>query len=312
MNYEWAPSECADERFPMQIVRGDFIFPDDQRLYIPDQKVIHNGWGEYNSSHVVGDPEKPLPDRMEISWFSFTENRFYSGMFQLGIDDLEAKFAEGFAHPDTGEPTTYNRILVGLAPEGGVTVWLGGYGVLRLFRLAQAVFAEIPWQEILDNDDVSRDEYVRMVLEESLGEPGYQQFLEHGIPQGWWNRLRTRFNWRFDVAGVEATQIWIRTIDGQREFTNLQRDRGGFTNGQLPKLVELEWKNPRGKRYRATLKFDQQEVLSAFAKMATVAGEDAIVVVFEASSAPAGVVVSLRAANSILNLNRIDCQVRLS
>jgi hypothetical protein len=150
-----------------------------------------------------------------------------------------------------------------------------------------------------------------MVLNESLGEDGYRSLMEKGVPAGFWKRLRIRYNWRFEVLGVKGLHVWIRTMDGQREFTSLENDRGGFTCGCLPKTADIVWLNPQGKRYSAALGFDEQETYAAFEKMAKIAGDAPMMLQFETSQSPAGVAVSLRTADAILNLTKVKCEIHL-
>src|SRR5690625_6073884 len=75
------------------------------------------------SSHIVGPDLKPLPDRLDIKFFSYTENQFYHGKFELPYDDIRRLFKEWDRLNDR---PAYNRIMTGVAPGGAVAVWLTG------------------------------------------------------------------------------------------------------------------------------------------------------------------------------------------
>jgi len=122
--YEWLPTESSYENYPMRIIHGDFIFDDGTSLYIPGRKTIDNGWGEMGSIHIVGEKFKPLPTRIEISYFSFAEDKFYSGVFSLPYEKISNLFREGLRSPITGEKITYQNIIVGVAPAGEISIWL--------------------------------------------------------------------------------------------------------------------------------------------------------------------------------------------
>ncbi len=93
--YEWMPTESAEKEFPMQIVQGEFYFKNGDSIYIPDGRVIENGLGELGSIHIVGDDFKPLPNKLVIKWFSYIENKFYAGEFDLAYDKIKQLFDEG-------------------------------------------------------------------------------------------------------------------------------------------------------------------------------------------------------------------------
>jgi len=59
--FNWFPSESAHKDFPMKIIKGDFIFLDGGSTYIPDHRLINNGWGEVGSHHIIGENFKPVP-----------------------------------------------------------------------------------------------------------------------------------------------------------------------------------------------------------------------------------------------------------
>ncbi|MCP3873094.1 MAG: DUF2931 family protein, partial [Desulfobacteraceae bacterium] len=86
--FEWLPTECAPKNYPMKIVRGDFIFKNKNSIYIPDGRFIMDGWGEVGSIDIVGEDFKPLPVRLRILWFSYTEDKFYAGDFDLPYEKI--------------------------------------------------------------------------------------------------------------------------------------------------------------------------------------------------------------------------------
>ena len=47
---EWLPSETAPSTRPAWVVRGDFILPDGNRIYIPDRRTARAGWGRIGCS----------------------------------------------------------------------------------------------------------------------------------------------------------------------------------------------------------------------------------------------------------------------
>src|SRR5690625_5873636 len=86
--------------------------------------IIHKkGLGVMFSSHIVGPDLKPLPDKLHIKYFSYLEDQFYEGNFDLPYEKILFLFREGSKDKDN---TEYNRIMVGVAPGGSVAVWLQG------------------------------------------------------------------------------------------------------------------------------------------------------------------------------------------
>ncbi|NNE62692.1 MAG: DUF2931 family protein, partial [Gammaproteobacteria bacterium] len=97
--FDWKATESAPKNYAMKIVTGHFYSPDGYSLYIPNKKRIHHGWGKGVSSHLVGPDTKSLPNRMSISFFSYTEDKFYQGEFDLPYDKIVRLFDEGYFSP---------------------------------------------------------------------------------------------------------------------------------------------------------------------------------------------------------------------
>ena len=108
----------------MEIIKGTFIYKDESKkgLYIPSGGTLVDGWANPVSSHVTGDKYKPLPDRLEITFYSFSEKQFYKGNFKLPYDKILSLFKKGVEL--SGENKPLGRIMVGIAPGGVVAVWV--------------------------------------------------------------------------------------------------------------------------------------------------------------------------------------------
>lgn len=105
--FDWQASESAPRYYPMRILAGSLSYHDGSgSLYIPDGSDIDKGWGLGISSHVTGERLKPLPNRLGISFFSYTENQFYQGKFDLPYDKILKLFQEGYYSPNEGKHIT--------------------------------------------------------------------------------------------------------------------------------------------------------------------------------------------------------------
>ncbi len=124
--FVWDATESAPKHYPMEIIRGTFVYQGEEEhgLYIPSGGTLKAGWGEPISSHVTGEKNKPLPDRLDIIFFSYAENQFYKGEFELPYEKILAFFRQGVA--DNPDNPTYSSIMAGIAPGGVVAVWVIG------------------------------------------------------------------------------------------------------------------------------------------------------------------------------------------
>ena len=149
--FDWLPTECAPEDYPARIVRGTLRFPDGRSVYVPGDQLVRNGWGLRGSIHIVGDKLKPVPTHLDLRWFSYLEDRFYGGRFPLPSARMLEMFRAGAAPPEPGPRAAYNRIVVGMAPGGDISVWMGAQRIVREVATFRAPVVDLPWTAVLDN-----------------------------------------------------------------------------------------------------------------------------------------------------------------
>jgi len=180
--YEWLPTESSYEKFPTSIINGDLIFDDGTSIYIPSSKTVNNGWGELGSTHIVGDRLKPLPTQIRISWFSYAEDKFFTGNFPMPFEKISDLFKKGLQSPVTGEKITYGNIIVGVAPAGKISIWLMADGEVLLVASFKANETKMDWKSITENEDIPRSTYVKSVLDDSLSKDQLLELNLNGVP----------------------------------------------------------------------------------------------------------------------------------
>lgn len=275
--FEYLASESAPKDFPMTIVDGYLLFPGDSgSLYIPYGKTIHHGWGESVSTHVVGEDFKPLPDGLRVLYFSYLEDVFYAGDFDLPYEEILRLFSEGYYDFFQNEQITYGWIVTGVAPGGHISVWLSGLGGRQvLVFTGKAEKVEVPWTRIIDNPDISRSDFIKMVLEESIGKEKIEHIRKEGIPFGRWEMYNKRYQWQpvLQIADAPNMISLVSYFNGEM---------GPLPNGVMNKQADLLPIPEKLEFYRRTssssvvsveLSFDEQEIFSAFTRLLPLVNE---------------------------------------
>ena len=271
--FDWQASESAPHSYAMTIVSGGLSYHDGSgSLYIPDGSDISNGWGTPVSSHVVGPDLKPLPSQLRIAFFSYTENQFYQGKFDLPYEKILKLFQEGYYSPNEGKRITYDEIVTGVAPGGAVAVWLRGINKTTEVFFCQAEKYEGEWRSITSNTTLSRAEYVRLSVEESLRTPeAIANFHKNGVPLGLWARYRTRYPWQPLFTGMTVRDGRIGVVEyfnGEGDYLNylLEKDIAASTRA-VPRYINFIWEytNVQGRSYELT--FNETEIFDAFQKL---------------------------------------------
>lgn len=267
--FDWQASESAPQNYPMKIISGDFSSVDGSSLYVPDGKLLHHGWGWGVSSHVVGPKLKSLPNRLDISFFSYTENQFYSGSFELPYKKILALFQAGHYSPKDQAHVTYIRITVGIGPGGAVSVWVNSLdrSVDVFFGYAEKV--EGNWKLINDNPKYPRDEYVRLGIEETLTPDALADLHKNGIAFGLWERYhKRRYHWQPQFTHIDVYESrvdYIKYFNGELDFIDLPLDKKSQNETRaVPSVFDFTWARPPAKPLRFLLEFDEDEIFKAF------------------------------------------------
>lgn len=271
--FDWHASESGPHSYPMEIIGGGLNYHDGSgSLYIPDKSTIHHGWGTGISSHVTSPKFKPLPHKLTITFFSYTENQFYRGKFDLPYDKILKAFQDGYYSPNENKHSTYDQIVVGVAPGGAVSVWLSGIGKTTEVFFGQAEKFEGEWSSILDNPKYTREEHVRLVIQESLKTPEALAALKkNGVPLGLWSHYHsTRYPWQplFTGMTVRDGRINVKYFNGELDILDypLEKTIAASTRA-VQSYISFTWEYTKvvGRSYKLT--FNEPEIFDAFQKL---------------------------------------------
>lgn len=265
--HEWYPSECAPVAAPVEIVSGQFITREGIPIRIPAGSVVNNGWGAIGSTFIADPIMKSLPQRLQIRWFSYAENKFYGGDFAIDTAYLDSLYETGYQSPVSGDRKSFDRIVVGMAPGGGLAVWLKGEQITREAAFFRAAETQVDWASFSNESPRSRGEYVQAQLEQVLERPQVglaMQAAKDGFPV-WGAAYRKPYDWApAFVSRGRLKQLLVRHFNGEV----LPGDHYGAGAGHpLPEQIDLYWSNPDGVDYGATIQFEFGEVRAAFERL---------------------------------------------
>ncbi|AXT53808.1 DUF2931 family protein [Aquimarina sp. BL5] len=268
--YDWLPTECAPEIYPVRIHEGYLITKDGSSIEIPNGgRTVQNGWGQIGSTYIVGDELKPIPQKLKITWISYAENKFYSGDFDLPSEKMSQLFEKGFLDR-RNKKDNYSRIVVGLAPGGIVSVWMLGSG--STVEIAQFVAQETDMKinDLVPNTNLDRETYVAKRMN-GLKEDKLQKLNEVGIRTDIWNLYRKRFFWKpvYNFKSqAEATKILIDFFNGERIYTfSKNPSLTSFQDFAVPKYTRFYWVDNNKNEFGSKIYFDEKEMYETFDKI---------------------------------------------
>lgn len=308
-SFEWLPTECADERYPMQLVSGELHCSDGDIVPVPAGKIVNNGWGEVGSRRLVGAERKLVPQQLTAAWFSFTEDQFFAGTLELPHAELTRLFVHGFNAPLSREPVTWSKIIVGMGLGGNTSVWLAGSGLVREIASAKFESAQLEWAQVLDNPDISRSQFVGSKLRSRLSTAELKALAAHGPPVSTWPRYSQRYRWRIRVDGIQVPlHMFVRSFNGDRHFYDFARQPPEQLD-MVPKHIEITWLSRSGRKLLTNIRLDEAEVFGAFDRSGAAALDTSTTTLRVEYGARAQVSISIQSREAQIPLTRSSVEV---
>ena len=287
--YEWGISVNAPIGYPIHVYAGRV-----GSEYITSDLWCSTEEPDWGSAYVnEGNDPKELPKDIDIVWFSFIENCFYNLQAPLDYEKIEKLFKEGFEQRIRyGElrHTTYDGLVVGLAPGGTVVVWVGkGYSPITEVGRFQA--SQIYLTETSDMDSHERlifdKEYRKSIATASNIVPLEVQKANEGkpIPYNLWDRYaETQYRWypTFEIPDGKMGDVFFQYWNGEANtifYTDLEPTTERETIlkpkvcqepiGKLPlyKEIIINYKAFDGIKYAATITFDWEQSAETYKKV---------------------------------------------
>ena len=287
--YEWGISVNAPIGYPIHVYAGrvgsEYIMSD---LWCSTKEP---DWG---SAYVnEGNDPKELPKDIDIVWFSFIENCFYNLQASLDYEKIEKLFKEGFEQRIRyGElhHTTYNGLVVGLAPGGTVVVWVGkGYSPITEVGRFQASRTYLTETSDMDSHErlIFDKEYRKSLATAPNIVPLEVQKANEGkpIPYNLWDRYaETQYRWypTFEIPDGKMGDVFFRYWNGEANtifYTDLEPTTERETIlkpkvcqepiEKLPlyKKISINYKAVDGIKYAATITFDWEQSAETYRKV---------------------------------------------
>ncbi|MDV2439344.1 DUF2931 family protein [Acinetobacter gerneri] len=181
------------------------------------------GYGVQNSPQTV----MPIPAKMEVMWFSGTENQFWSGEFELPKNELvhalkDEKILDLFTTRSGSREKKYDQIVVNVAPKGKVYVYLRGIPA-KLLATYQAKPIKYDWLKHVDetwaikgNEIESQDEYVELMKKDYIN-------IFDKVNQYYKEDFFTPVRWKLRIKGDKKILAFaVKTVNG--EYTQVFDD----------------------------------------------------------------------------------------
>jgi hypothetical protein len=262
--YEWYAGGSAPSLYPTELFFGDFIFSDGERLYIPKSIPFQGQWGEAGGTHILNNNMFPAPAAIDIIWLSLAENQFYSLQAALPQEKIANLLAE--INQKTKKPK-YRKITVGMAPYGGLAVWLSGGGIRTEVAWLQAEPTEVAMEDFKPNTRFKTvDECVEFRFKSC--EKAYENFQKNGLPDRMlYERYHQKFNYhitpKFENEEAVFERIELDYYNGEYNETNSGEHAENAMRAK-PRKIIMNWSIGKA-NYEGYFWTDENKIIATFA-----------------------------------------------
>ena len=237
-------------------------------------------------SHSMGY----LPASVDMVWLSYKEDCFYRLKTAIDYEKIAKLFREGYEERfPNGEVdhSTYDTVVVGIAPGGVVMLWVGrGYKKITEIGRYQAekidlkeppgldshqrlIFSKEDREETLNSDlaipkavrEANKNKPIPFGLWDSYRNHQYQWFPVYEIPNGKMGDVDYRY-WNGEAGTTLYTDF--NSYMGKEDFFYLEEP---IQKRPLFKELVISYKAESGQKYLAKVWFDWEAVVAAYQKV---------------------------------------------
>jgi len=275
--FYWEENINSPLGYPIEVYKGGLEAEDGSYVSLslgPDA----GNWGELGSGMSSG--EKPVPNRLNVTWISYAENVFYDIDTEIDHDKMVKLFKEGYEENNKKwgrRKENYRTIIVGFAPGGVAVIWLAGAAKQVEIGRYQASKIKISQEEISkldDHDKLLFDEanVKRIMSKESFVPLEVQKANQNKpIPFGLWDTYRKTYDWKIDFVvdnGGKVADFSYMLFNGERdEIFPENLPEKSVAKRAIPKQLSLGWHDQAGQLYGGSLDFNEKEIFNAFASI---------------------------------------------
>lgn len=260
--YQYFLSGNAPELYPADVRMGMLYYGDASTdlLLLPKRYPYEAEWGCIISTNILNRTEYPMPKRLRLEWLSVVEQRFFSIDTPLPTELMEQMWQEGSTDEDG-----YTHIVVGMAPGGGVAVWLVGGWRSALVAWMHAEEKQMTIEEFMPGTPMGTlEQYCAYYINNSTR--AKEHIEKYGLPAAnLYDNLMRQYDYRyrvdfllwaddeqewyeFDAAAVEADgeplpaldyvedKLIDGTFDRRHDGRLMDYHRAG-----LPQRTGIEW-----------------------------------------------------------------------
>lgn len=161
-NLEYTIGFSGPEGGMVEIVDGKVFFSDGSNINMPQWVTLDSGWG-VNDIEPYLEPFQFVPIKLEVTYFSVFEKKFYQGSFILSRSDLTNLLTKGIQNT-VDEFINPLHLTIGLAPQGDISFWVSNHTIQREALYVKARAVELDFNQLYTHTDYNKYNYATSLV----------------------------------------------------------------------------------------------------------------------------------------------------
>lgn len=307
--FEWNATVCAPNRFPIQLMQADLALEAEGQINLMPSAIISNGWGQFGSMELVGDDRKAMPTSLSVKWFSYVERKAYQGTFQLDSAKILALFEAPTITPADNAKKPYEDLIIGLAPQGAVSIWLSAQGVTKEVAQYKATETTVGGRDFLGTyPDI--ESYATDIVAGSFSPDQVDMKQVSAYDLGKWaKQFRQPYSWHWSlISRATHCDVYVQYFNGETKYWPERPDTSAIMQSPLPRLVTIRWKAATGAEHSTEIQLNEEEIFAAFDKLAQ--ENEAMGLQLELNTQDGGTQVFVTNSQSVIALQKAKIKQR--
>lgn len=254
--FEWSSGVLSAKGNVIQVSSCYFHHTDNWNYDVDKNSVLDDGWDSINYSENSKE-NAFYPDSLSITWFSYTEKKFYDGNFKLPYSVILEKAKQlrtttseydmDFARENPNKIAL--QFLAEVMPKGKIIVWISDYGKKIKIGEYQAKPVNRTWHIFDDIQEKDTDSKIDIALKTALVMEKHPYMIDLTLADG------------FSLLTAE-----VQPFDQNNWSLESGGNKGPHIFSCIPADIRLSWGNDKNE-FAAQISFKELETLSAFRKL---------------------------------------------
>lgn len=227
------------ESVAYKIIDAKLFYGEEEETRIIDN--MKGDWGDIYPMSIITKETFTLPKIVKLRWITLVDVKCYEITAELDTERLEKMWAE---QEKQFPESPFKYIVVGIAPYGGIAIWLRSNVNSVFFQQLKA--DEVPfddfespvYSEMKGSDEVMNSMFPKNELESIMKQYNYRyKALEEYFDGKQW-KLYANDDERYEDIDIECVED--KRVDGTFDFTDSDTLFKYHTTG-MPKRITVRW-----------------------------------------------------------------------